>query len=453
MSRSYAHVLSLVFERPWAILPSTLATIVEVVRLRAIGTPLTAEDVRERLAATPQRQRRAATGAVAVIPVHGVIVPKANLMTEMSGATSVESLTGAFRDAMAAEDVSGVVFDIDSPGGVVEGLPELAAEIRGARGAKPVVAVANHMAASAAYWLGSQADEFVASPSASVGAIGVYMAHMDESAAFEKEGIKPTVVSAGRYKQEGLPYAPLTDDAKAHLQSIVDDYYGMFTSDVSKGRRVPIATVRDGYGEGRMFTAQTALREGMVDRVDTLDNSIVRVARGRIGSASQTQVDGFASFTTTVWDGIAPFGVAGPVAPHGTATSDGAWDGAANEARLPTPVPIATARAAYAWIDDAAVNNGEVPKSGARFLHHEVGGDGRPGPANITACRTGIGVLNGGRGGTTIPADDKRGVYDHLARHLRDANLTPPDFNGQASSDANELEVRKLRARAHARVR
>jgi ClpP class serine protease len=415
MSRSYAHVLSLVFERPWAILPSTLATIVEVVRLRAIGTPLTAEDVRERLAATPQRQRRAATGAVAVIPVHGVIVPKANLMTEMSGATSVESLTGAFRDAMAAEDVSGVVFDIDSPGGVVEGLPELAAEIRGARGAKPVVAVANHMAASAAYWLGSQADEFVASPSASVGAIGVYMAHMDESAAFEKEGIKPTVVS--------------------------------------KGRRVPIATVRDGYGEGRMFTAQTALREGMVDRVDTLDNSIVRVARGRIGSASQTQVDGFASFTTTVWDGIAPFGVAGPVAPHGTATSDGAWDGAANEARLPTPVPIATARAAYAWIDDAAVSNGEVPKSGARFLHHEVGGDGRPGPANITACRTGIGVLNGGRGGTTIPADDKRGVYDHLARHLRDANLTPPDFNGQASSDANELEVRKLRARAHARVR
>jgi signal peptide peptidase SppA len=451
MSRSYAHVLSLVFERPWAILPSTLATIVEVVRLRAIGTPLTAEDVRERLAATPQRQRRAATGAVAVIPVHGVIVPKANLMTEMSGATSVESLTGAFRDAMAAEDVSGVVFDIDSPGGVVEGLPELAAEIRGARGSKPVVAVANHMAASAAYWLGSQADELVASPSASVGAIGVYMAHMDESAAFEKEGIKPTVVSAGKYKQEGLPYAPLTDDARAHLQSIVDDYYGMFTSDVSKGRRVPIATVRDGYGEGRMFTAQTALREGMVDRVDTLDNSIVRVARGRIGSASQTQVDGFASFTT--WDGIAPFGVAGPVAPHGTATSDGAWDGAANEARLTTPVPIATARAAYAWIDDAAVNNGEVPKSGARFLHHEVGGDGRPGPANITACRTGIGVLNGGRGGTTIPADDKRGVYDHLARHLRDANLTPPGFNGQATSDANELEVRKLRARAHARVR
>jgi signal peptide peptidase SppA len=452
MSRSYAHVLSLVFERPWAILPSTLATIVEVVRLRAIGTPLTAEDVRERLAANPQRQRRAATGAVAVIPVHGVIVPKANLMTEMSGATSVESLTGAFRDAMAAEDVSGVVFDIDSPGGVVEGLPELAAEIRGARGAKPVIAVANHMAASAAYWLGSQADELVASPSASVGAIGVYMAHMDESAAFEKEGIKPTVVSAGRYKQEGLPYAPLTDDARAHLQSIVDDYYGMFTSDVSKGRRVPVAKVRDGYGEGRMFTAQTALREGMVDRVDTLDNSIVRVARGRIGSRTETaQIDGSAR---NVWDGIVAMFSAGPVSPHGTATSDGAWDGAANEARLPAPVPVAMARAAYAWIDDAAVDNGEVPKSGARFLHHEVSGEGRPGPANITACRTGIGVLNGGRGGTTIPAGDKQGVYDHLARHLRDANLTPPDFNGQASSDdANELEVRKLRARAHARVR
>lgn len=116
----------------------------------------------------------------------------------------------------------------------------------------------------------------------------------------------------------------------------------------------------------------------------------------------------------------------GAVATHDTATTDESWDGPANESRLPSPLTVEQARAAYAWIDSDRIEDGELPKDAARFIHHQVSVDGRPGAANLTACSTGIGVLNGGRGGTTIPDADRQGVYDHLARHLRDADHEPP---------------------------
>lgn len=118
--------------------------------------------------------------------------------------------------------------------------------------------------------------------------------------------------------------------------------------------------------------------------------------------------------------------VAAAVSPHSTETSDGPWNGPAAEKALPSPMPVATARAAYAYIDDGAIKDGQVPKTGARFIHHEVSADGTPGPANVKACQSGIGVLNGGRGGTTVPGNGQQGVYDHLAAHLRDAGLEAP---------------------------
>lgn len=111
---------------------------------------------------------------------------------------------------------------------------------------------------------------------------------------------------------------------------------------------------------------------------------------------------------------------------HETGTATGTWDADANEARLPTPMSIGTARNAYAWIDMSGVEDGQVRKTSCRFIHHDVNNNGEPGAANLTACSAGIGVLNGGRGGTTIPAADRQGVYNHLARHLRDGGRTPP---------------------------
>lgn len=132
----------------------------------------------------------------------------------------------------------------------------------------------------------------------------------------------------------------------------------------------------------------------------------------------------------------------GAVGTHTTATSEGPWDSGMHEKRLDSPLTLAKARAAYAWIDESRVEDGQLPKDAARFLHHEVNADGTVGPANLTACSSSIAVLHGGRGGTTIPAADRRGVYDHVAAHLRDAGREPEPFRALpalAASAAGEM--------------
>lgn len=288
----YQHIERFVTERPWAILPSMLATIVELVRFRAAGGLLTPEEITARVGAA-QNGPRAGGGqsaGVAVIAVYGPISQRMSMMSEMSGGTSTEKLTDTFRAALADPAVDAIVFEVDSPGGTVDGIPELAAEIRAARGGKPIVAQVNTMAASAAYWLASACDEIVATPSGVVGSIGVFTAHNDLSAAAEMEGVKTTLISAGKYKTEGNPWEPLGEEAQANLQDQVNQFYGMFVADVAKGRGVPVDTVRGGYGEGRVLLAKQAMSAGMVDRVDTLDNTVRRVARQAIAARNQASI-------------------------------------------------------------------------------------------------------------------------------------------------------------------
>jgi len=116
-------------------------------------------------------------------------------------------------------------------------------------------------------------------------------------------------------------------------------------------------------------------------------------------------------------------GVKAALPSHSTDTTDAAWDGPAMDARCPSE--RAALRATHAWVNPDG--DPEV-KSSYKFIHHMVAGDGTPGAANVRGCSTGIGVLNGGRGGTTIPDADRQGVWNHLARHLRDADMTPPDL-------------------------
>lgn len=290
MSR-YAHVLNYLTTHPWAILPETLHAMVEVISIRLEGGRLTDDEIANRMAAAKAGQGDRAgkrTGVTAVIPIYGVIMPHASMMDQMSGAASLDQIRGDFREAMADEDVARVVFDIDSPGGSVEGVEEFADEVRSRRGEKPMTAVANYLMASAAYWIGSQADEVIASPSSLVGSIGVYAIHQDLSGAYELLGVRPTIIKAGKFKAEGNDMEPLSDDARAHFQESVDDSYEAFTSGVAKGRGVTAAAVRAGYGEGRALTSKRAKAAGLVDRVDTLDGSFARTPKMREAQAEDT---------------------------------------------------------------------------------------------------------------------------------------------------------------------
>jgi signal peptide peptidase SppA len=188
--------------------------------------------------------------------------------------------------------IGAIVFDVNSPGGSVTGVDELSKMIYDARGSKPIVAVANHLMASAAYWIGTAADELVVTPSGEVGSIGVFAAHQDVSAAMEKEGVKTTLISAGKYKTEGNPFEPLTDEAHASIQARVDDYYSMFTKAVARNRGVNVADVRGGFGEGRVVGAQQAVSLGMADRVATLDDVISGLTRRqRQGRSVAAEID------------------------------------------------------------------------------------------------------------------------------------------------------------------
>lgn len=279
--------------RWWAILPEALAAFGAI-----LARTDTREDPTDHQAAQIEAARRDAQrvnvrgGQVAVIRLHGTIRPRGSWLSMLFGlGGGLMAFREQFAEAMADDDVGAVVIDVDSPGGLIDLVPETAAQIREARGkGKQIVAVANTMCASAAYWIAAQADEVVATPSAQVGSIGVFTVHEDISRMADAMGIKTTIVSAGAFKTEGNPYEPLSKTAKTALQSQVDDLYGMFTSDVAAGRKTSQQAVKAGFGQGRAVLAADALKLGMVDRVESFEQTLDRLG-GSAGTDDAPTLD------------------------------------------------------------------------------------------------------------------------------------------------------------------
>lgn len=241
------------------------------------------------------KRNSAPSGSVAVIPITGIISHRMNMMGSISGpgGTSTQKLTGQFRQALEDGNCKAIVFDVDSPGGSVEGVTELASEIYNARRQKPITAVSNSMACSAAYWIGSAAETFVVTPSGQCGSIGVFMLLEEESEALAKMGIKVNLIKAGKYKAEGHPSQPLSDEARAFLQSQCEAVYSMFVKAVAQNRKTSQAAVRDGYGQGRSLLASDAVKAGLADRVATLDD--VLAEHGVKGSSPRSALSAPAS--------------------------------------------------------------------------------------------------------------------------------------------------------------
>ncbi len=284
---------------PWALMPERLEALTAVMMRWASHEPAGDDTLSQILTdrqsrhAKRQSAQSASGGGIAVLPLYGVITQRGNMVDDVSGpgTTSTQLFGAALRQALDDDSVGQILIDIDSPGGSVYGVAELADQIQSARSQKPVVAIANSLAASAAYWIGSSASEFYVTPGGEVGSIGVWQAHFDTSQAMASEGIKPTLISAGPYKVEGNPYEPLTDEARDFLQSRVNDYYGAFTKAVAKGRGVPISSVRDGMGQGRVLGADTAASQKMVDGISTFDDLVTSLQkRGRAQSRAASRL-------------------------------------------------------------------------------------------------------------------------------------------------------------------
>lgn len=291
--------------RPWALLPESMALMLAVAR-GDLGVP--EARVRGQRRGALRTEAPPSADSIAILGLRGLITPRGTLMDELCGTGGgLEAFRANLDEAVNDADVGSIVLDIDSPGGLTDLVPETAAEIRDARQVKPVVAVANTLAASAAYYLAAQADEVVVTPSGFAGAIGVYTAHVDISGAEEKAGVRTTLVSAGRFKTETSPYAPLSEEAQEALQRMVDDVYGQFVADVALGRGDSPDVVRAGYGEGRVLGAERAVGAGVADSVEPLEQVLARLAGGQLpapasaaGPAASTDVEVVAATAPSV---------------------------------------------------------------------------------------------------------------------------------------------------------
>ncbi len=275
-------LLAQIMSTPWALMPETLNAMAGILRRWQGGDQVPAAtlqhiEVDQSLrAARKAASTQAVSGQIAVLPLYGIITQRGNMVDALSGpgSCSTQQFAAALSDALNDPAVEQILIDIDSPGGSVYGVEELAVQILAARGQKPVVAVANSLAASAAYWIGSAASEFYCTPGGEVGSIGVWQAHEDISDALKYEGIDVTLISAGKFKVEGNPYEPLTAEATAFLQSRVDDYYNAFVAAVAQARAVPTDAVTEGMGQGRVLGASAALTLDMIDGIMTFDQVI-----------------------------------------------------------------------------------------------------------------------------------------------------------------------------------
>lgn len=271
---------------PWAMTEDWLFLMAEIMRrkdARDLGAE--APDYIRRdylLAAGPGAQKLSGASrafvvdGVAVIPVSGPIFPGANMMTEMSGATSVMTFKQDYRLALASNDVGAILLQMNTPGGQVPGIAATAQVLASGAKVKRTIAHVDGMAASAGYWLASQAGEIVVDRTASVGSIGVVTAVPVQVAPDAGGNQWIEIVSANAPNKRP---SPLTEDGMAEIVAHLNAIETEFVADVASGRKTSVETVRAGFGRGGMKVGADAVKAGMADRVASYDATLTALVR------------------------------------------------------------------------------------------------------------------------------------------------------------------------------
>lgn len=259
---------------PWSIIPAMLEEIQQVYITHLRGEKIDIKAVEQKLGRPLNNEQKPyqVENGTAVIPIQGVIAKKMNMFSQISGGVSSEQVKKNFQEAMADPEVQKVLLYIDSPGGTVDGTHELADSIFQARGQKPITAYTDGQMCSAAYLIGSAADNrYISSDSTAVGSIGVIGRHVDVSKREETAGIKTTVLTAGKYKGVGHSYAPLSQEHQDIMQGQLDYMYTTFVDTVARNLGISTEKVVADMAEGRLFIGKQAITAGLVDGVSTIE--------------------------------------------------------------------------------------------------------------------------------------------------------------------------------------
>lgn len=211
---------------------------------------------------------------VGIISIHGPLMRDPDLISSLLfGATDMNQVAEAIQEAVGQDDVKSILLDIDSPGGTVNGTPELAQAVADASKLKSIHAFSAGQMCSAAYWIASQCDAVYATPSARVGSIGVMLPFIDSAEKFRSQGLKVEVFAAGKFKGMGTPGVSLSEEQRALIQSDIEEVAADFkTAVLARGRKIP-----DEAMEGQSFSARKAQRFNLAGTVKSRNEVIARL--------------------------------------------------------------------------------------------------------------------------------------------------------------------------------
>jgi signal peptide peptidase SppA len=267
---SLSNVMQTVLGTSWAMEPEFHRRMMGVLHRWETGAKIDEAAIEAAIGRKPDAERSGyeVVDHVARIPIRGVIAHRASQVGRISTniGASVEHVRKDLRAALADDDVDQILLDVDSPGGSVTGLTELAADIRAARDVKPITARTDSMMASAAYWLASQANRIVATPSAMVGSIGVIASFWDSHRAAANAGYDPVTVRSVPGKGMGQRNGSVGDADLSKIQREVDAYHSMFVADVAAGRGITLEQAQ-ALGDGHIHLGREALEKGLIDAI------------------------------------------------------------------------------------------------------------------------------------------------------------------------------------------
>lgn len=278
MSLRYPHIAERLFNTPLLIHGAKLDAIITGLAPR-LGIQV---DMRPHPEAyTSQAGERRSPGyrvvdGIGVIDVFGALVHRGGMTPDSTYLLGYQELSRMFETALADTAVRAIVLNMDTPGGEVGGVFDLAEAIYQARSVKPVHAVAGNLAASAGYLLASAASSLSITQTGWVGSVGAVIRHADFSAALEQDGISITQIYAGDHKVDGHPYGPLPDSVRADLQAEVEQLRTMLVSAISQYRDMKESDLLG--TEARTFMGEAAVAAGLADRIETPDQLITRLA-------------------------------------------------------------------------------------------------------------------------------------------------------------------------------
>src|SRR6056297_3593443 len=207
---------------------------------------------------------------IAVIEIAGVLIHRGGWIGQSSGQMSYEGIAAQIEAAASNPAVRGVALEIDSFGGEVAGVFDLADRIRALRRDKPVWAFVAEHAFSAGYALASQADRILLPCTGSLGSIGVVVMHADLSGKLDQDGVQVTLIHSGQHKVDGNPYAPLASDVQDEIQREIDVLRFLFAETVAAGRAGGLSQEAAMATEAATYRGADAVAAGLADEITDL---------------------------------------------------------------------------------------------------------------------------------------------------------------------------------------